>query len=149
MTTRVLKKKEEEKSTTRHHFFPLSDDDGLQFVGRDATTWSSAGEFRTERVTNSLEFHSLEPCRVPWARCVHTSDPNKDTHTHTHTHSHSAHTLAAFLKRKTRLAQIIKINTLEAAWHDVRGTSLFFLERNLIKNYWIISVSSRLSVSSL
>jgi len=62
--------------------------------------------------------------------------PNEDTHTHTHTHAR--HTLAAFLNAthlKTQLAQIIKINTLEA-WHYAKETlRFFFFERNLIKNY--------------
>ncbi len=49
------------------------------------------------------------------------TNPNKDAHTHTR------HTLAAFLNAthlKTRLAQIIKINTLEA-WHYAKETSHF------------------------
>ena len=82
--------------------------------------------------------------------------PNEHSHTHSHSHTHThtrlshTHKFTAFLDAthlKTQLAQIIKINTLEA-WHYAKRKNSHF-ERNLIKNYWIISVYSTCSLSSL
>lgn len=67
-------------------------------------------------------------------QCFHTLslDTRKlvQIKTQTHTHSHTCRTFTAFLNAthlKTQLAQIIKINTLEA-WHYAKETSHFLKE---------------------
>lgn len=103
----------------------------------------------------SLEFHSISrddgACGVfnvlsrRRIQCFHTHSLEVEARTHTLV----THTLLFSMQLiwKHKLAQIIKINTLEA-WHYAKETSHFF-ERNLIKNYWIISVYATFSLSSL
>ena len=68
---------------------------------------------------------------------------NKDTHTHTH----ADHTLAA-THVKTQLAQIIKINTLEA-WHYAKETSHLWKKsyKKLLNNLSLVHVFVILTIT--
>lgn len=116
----------------------------------------------------SLEFHSISrddgACRVSFfflfflnvrsrrrMRCFHTLSLCRSTQTNlnkdTHTRTHAGHTLAA-THVKTQLAQIIKINTLEA-WHYAKETSHLWKKsyKKLLNNLSLVHVFVILTIT--
>lgn len=84
-------------------------------------------------------------------QCFHTHSLNPRKLIQIKTRTHTRHTLAAILNAthlKTRLAQIIKINTLEA-WHYAKETSHFWKKsyKKLLNNLSLLHVFVILTIT--